>query len=303
MSGKIFIGVLFLFLLPSLVWSNPAEPLSSEESQFAFADHLLQNHDHFRAITEFKRYLFLYPSGAKANEANYLLGEALLQTKSYQEAVNHWDRVLQQTPDTPFKEEIQYKTGRTFWELGREDKAMDLWGKILQEGQSPIKPTAARAVLWGLIKQKRYDSARLQLKNSPLKDSEKEVHEAFFQKAEKLSYKSPTEAGILAAILPGAGHLYLDRRQDAAIDFSINGLFTWAAVSSFQQGNSGLGALLTIIELAWYSGNIYSAVNSAHKLNRKMDADFLEGYGIRFGLLSQGPSSSPTPYLVLHHAF
>ena len=141
MSGKIFIGVLFLFLLPSLAWPNPAEPLSSEESQFAFADHLFQNHDHFRAITEFKRYLFLYPSGAKANEANYLLGEALLQTKSYQEAVNHWDRVLQQTPDTPFKEEIQYKTGRTFWELGREDKAMDLWGKILQEqeGQSSIK--------------------------------------------------------------------------------------------------------------------------------------------------------------------
>ncbi|MGA3084658.1 MAG: tetratricopeptide repeat protein [Thermodesulfobacteriota bacterium] len=303
MSGKTFIGILFLFLLPSLAWPNPAEPLTSEESQFTFASHLLQHNDYFRAITEFKRYLFLYPSGAKADEANYLLGEALFQTKAYQEAILHWEGVLSQTPGTPFKEEIQFKTGKAYWALGREDQAMHLWEKILQEGHSSLKSTAARSVLWGLVKQKNYNSARLLLKNSPLKDSEKEAHEVFFQNAEKLPYKSPTTAGALAAILPGAGHLYLDRRQDALIAFSINGLFTWAAISSFQQGNSGLGTLLTFIELAWYSGNIYSAINSAHKLNRKLDTDFLEGYGIRFGLFSQGPSSSPTPYLVLHHAF
>jgi tetratricopeptide (TPR) repeat protein len=300
--GPCFIGVLFLILLPALAWSNPSEPPTSEEAQFSFAGHLLQHNDYFRAITEFKRYLFLYPSGTKADEANYLLGEALFQTKSYQEAVIHWEGILNKTPNTPFKEEIQFKTGRAFWELGREDQAIHLWEKILQEGQSSLKSSAARAVLWGLIKQKRYDLARLKLKTLPLMDSEKELHEAFFQKSEKIPYKSPITAGTLAAILPGAGHLYLDRPQDALIAFSINGLFTWAAVSSFQQGNSGLGALLTFIELAWYSGNIYSAVNTAHKINRKRDTNFLEGYGVRFGLLSSNPHS-PGLFLVLHRAF
>ena len=301
--GKFFSGLLLIILLPSLALSNAADPLPAEDTQFAFANSLLQNHDYYRAATEFKRLLFLYPSGAKVDEANYLLGEAQFLLKSYKEAIVHWEGVLRQTPNTPFKEEIQFQTGRAFWELGQEDKAMLLWEKILQESHSSIKSSAARAVLWGLIKQKRYDSARLLLKNSPLKDSEKEAHEAFFLKAENLSYKSPTTAGTLAAILPGAGHLYLNRKQDALIAFAVNGLFAWAAVSSFQQGNDGLGALLTVIELAWYSGNIYSAVNSAHKFNRKLDTDFLEGYGIRFGLLSHGPSSSPTPYLVLHRAF
>jgi tetratricopeptide (TPR) repeat protein len=303
MLGKFLSGLLLILLLPSLAFPDPAGPLPPEETQFAFANHLLQHNDYYRAATEFKRLLFLYPSGTKAEEANYLLGTAYFLLKSYLEAIVHWEGVLRQTPNTPFKEEIQFKTGRAYCELGQEDKAMLLWEKILQEGRSSEKSSAARALLWGLVKQKRFDSARLLLKNSPLVDSEKEDHEAFFQKAENLFYKSPTTAGTLAAILPGAGHLYLDRKQDALIAFGVNALFAWAAVSSFQQGNNGLGALLTVIELAWYSGNIYSAVNSAHKFNRKLDSDFLERYSLRFGLLSQNPFSSPIPYLVLHRAF
>jgi tetratricopeptide (TPR) repeat protein len=298
-----FLGLLFIVLLPSLGWPNPAENQSAEEMQFAFANDLLRQHDYFRTITEFKRYLFLYPSGAKADEANTLLGEALFQLKSYQEAIFHWEGVLKQTPNTPFKEEIQYKIGRAFWALGREDEALSRWEKITQEDiSSTLKTNAARAFLWGLIKQKRYDLARLKLKNFSLSASEQEAHEAFFRKAEQLPLKSPTTAGTLAAILPGAGHWYLDRHQDALISFSINGLFAWGAVSSFQQGNSGLGVLLSFIELAWYSGNIYSAINTAHKINRKQEADFLEGYGLRFGLLSSNPSS-PGLFMVLHRVF
>jgi tetratricopeptide (TPR) repeat protein len=300
--GKLFLGLLLIILLPALALSDPTA-LTPEEAQFAFANHLLQNHDYFRAATEFKRLLFLHPSGTKNDEANYLLGTALFLNKSFKEAILHWEGVLRQTPNTSFKEEIQYKTGGAYWELGQEDRAMLLWEKILQEGRSSQKQSAARALLWGLIKQKRFDPARLLLKNSPLSDSEKEAQETFFQKAENLPYKSPATAGTLAAILPGAGHWYLDRRQDALIAFGINALFAWAAVTSFQEGNNGLGTLLSVIELAWYSGNIYSAINSAHKFNQKLDKEFLEGYGLRFGLLSQGPSSSPIPYLVLHRAF
>lgn len=301
--GNFLSGLLLIILLPSLALSNATGPPAPEETQFAFANHLLQNHDYFRAATELKRLLFLYPSGTKTDEANYLLGTALFLNQSFKEAILHWEGVLRQTPGSPFKEEIQYQTGKAYWKLGQEDRAMLLWEKILQEGRSSQKPSAARALLWGLIKQKRFDPARLFLKNSPLADSEKEAQEAFFQKAENLPYKSPATAGALAAILPGAGHWYLDRKQDALIALGVNALFTWAAVASFQQGNNGLGTLLGVIELAWYSGNIYSAINSAHKFNRRLDSDFLEGYGLRFGLLSQGPSSSPIPYLVLHRAF
>jgi hypothetical protein len=303
MPHKCIIIFLILFWLPSGVLGQTTEPPSSEEAQFAFARHLLQQQDYPRAITEFKRVLFLFPAALKADEANYLLGVALFQSKSTKEALLQWQEALKQNPQTPFGGEIQLKMGKAYWSLGLEEEAMEQWETILRQGPSSLKPEAARALLWALIKQKRVDLARSRLKTLPLGDSEKEVHESFFQKAENLPRKSPATAGILAAILPGAGHWYLERYQDGLIAFTINGLFTWAAVSSFQQDNTGLGALLAFIELAWYSGNIYSAVNTAHKINRKQETDFLENYGVRFGVLSQGPSSRPTPYLALYYAF
>lgn len=297
------LGLLFLLLLPSPGMAHQSEKSASEDTQFAFAVHLLKQQDFLRAITEFKRTLFLFPSGARSDEANYLLGEALFQAKSVKEAAIHWEGVLKQNPRTPFKEEIMLNTGRAFWALNREEDALSLWEKLIKEGISTShKTSAARAILWGLMKQKRIDLAREKLKNLPLIESEKGIHETFFQKAEALPQKSPTVAGTLAALLPGAGHWYLDRHQDALVAFSINGLFTWAAVSSFQQGNNGLGALLSFIELAWYSGNIYSAVNTAHKINRKQESDFLESYGVRVGVFSSLPSS-PGLFLVLNRAF
>ncbi len=38
----------------------------------------------------------------------------------------------------------------------------------------------------------------------------------------------------------------------------------------------GLGGLITFFEIGLYSGNIYSAVSSAHKYNRKQKRDFLK---------------------------
>ncbi|MEW6188277.1 MAG: tetratricopeptide repeat protein [Thermodesulfobacteriota bacterium] len=303
MAGRFILFFLSLVLLPLPVFSNPNPP-ESETSQFSFAEHLLQDRDYDRAITEFKRYLFLYPSGHMASQADYLLGEAFLSNKLFKEAIDHWEGVLRRNPGTPFREEIQFQTGKAYWELRQEDRALALWEKVLDQGRSPIKENAARAILWALIKRKQFNRATEKLIQSPLQDWEKAIHRDYFQKAQTLPYLSPATAGLLAAVLPGAGHWYLGRRQDALIAFSINGLFTWAAVSSFEQGNKGLGTLLAVIELAWYSGNIYSAVNSAHKYNRKLDTDFWEGYGIRFGFLSKGHSNSHrTPYLALHRAF
>jgi hypothetical protein len=54
----------------------------------------------------------------------------------------------------------------------------------------------------------------------------------------------------------------------------VNGLFIWAAVQAFQSDQDVLGGILTFIELGFYSGNIYSAVNAAHKYNRKVRNDF-----------------------------
>ncbi|MBW1888502.1 MAG: hypothetical protein JRI52_09165 [Deltaproteobacteria bacterium] len=96
-------------------------------------------------------------------------------------------------------------------------------------------------------------------------------------KGETLPRKDPTSAGILAAILPGLGHVYGERYRDGMVAFLLNGLFIWAAVESFDQDHDVLGGILTFLEAGWYSGNIYSAVNCAHKYNRKIRNEYRKG--------------------------
>ena len=42
-----------------------------------------------------------------------------------------------------------------------------------------------------------------------------------------------------------------------------------AAWEAFDNDNEALGSLLTLFEIGFYTGNIYSAVNAAHKYNKK----------------------------------
>jgi TM2 domain-containing membrane protein YozV len=79
--------------------------------------------------------------------------------------------------------------------------------------------------------------------------------------------KDPAVAGLLAAVLPGAGHLYCERPGDGAIAFVFTGAFAWATVEAFQQDHQAVGIGLGFIALSFYGGNIFSAVNVAHKFN------------------------------------
>jgi hypothetical protein len=103
---------------------------------------------------------------------------------------------------------------------------------------------------------------------------------------------SNRDTWTLAAVLPGLGHAYVGRYKDGGIAFLVNALFIWAAVESFHNDNNVLGGMICFLELGWYSGNIYSAVNSTHKYNRKIGRDLRKDLKDRLELkpllLSQG---------------
>jgi hypothetical protein len=55
-------------------------------------------------------------------------------------------------------------------------------------------------------------------------------------------------------------------------------------VQAFHSDQDVLGGILTFMELGFYTGNIYSAVNAAHKHNRKVQNDFRESLKDRLDL-------------------
>jgi tetratricopeptide (TPR) repeat protein len=120
-----------------------------------------------------------------------------------------------------------------------------------------------------------YDENLITAKENFNKIENEELNSAI-PEYEKLPHKSPFLAGTFSAVLPGAGQIYTERYADGIMSFLFNGMFIWGAVESFQNGQNVTGGILTFFELGWYSGNIYNAVNNAHKFNKRQKTDFIE---------------------------
>jgi hypothetical protein len=114
--------------------------------------------------------------------------------------------------------------------------------------------------------------------------------------------KNPALAGFLAALIPGAGHLYCDRPRDATIAFVFTGAFAWATYEAFNQDHEGLGVGLAVITAAFYGGNIYSAVNVAHKYNDRQEQRQQERLD-PYGKISFDQPQAPSVRLSLKFSF
>ena len=85
--------------------------------------------------------------------------------------------------------------------------------------------------------------------------------------------KSPLLAGVLSAVLPGAGHLYAGNYTNAFGAFLLNAVFGSLTGYSVYRKQWGYAALFGFIEAGWYTGNIVSAYQEAGYRNAKADND------------------------------
>ena len=117
----------------------------------------------------------------------------------------------------------------------------------------------------------------------------KPIHEFLeeLQLAPKPDYKSPIVAGSLSALIPGTGSFYADRYVEGSYSFFLTALFGLAASEALQQGTNTLGYLLGIVGLSFYSGSIYTAINSVHHYNDQLDQHRFDNIRGRFQIFYQ----------------
>ncbi len=86
--GLCFALVLALITLLQLAPPLRAQPMPSRvgispEQLLTFADHLLREGEYFRAITEYRRFLFIYPEEPRRAMALFRVGQAFYRGESY----------------------------------------------------------------------------------------------------------------------------------------------------------------------------------------------------------------------------
>lgn len=248
-----------------------------------FAATLFISGDYFRAITEARRYISLFPEGPWTEEMAKRIGDAYLMSHDWVEAVASYDDFLIKFPASPQADAAIFYKAIAVLKQGNGVEAERLFRRVLDGTDPRKKGDAARWEILLLIRQNRLDEAENRLKEQMVRPEiakETDIIAEMIEFKKKSGYKSPETAGVLSALLPGSGQFYNERYQDGVYSFLLNTLFILGAYKAYAQQNYALGGLLTLFEVGWYTGGIYGAVGGAHKYNHRIDEDHFQN-GVR----------------------
>jgi TolA-binding protein len=302
------LGVLLLPAAP--LWSQstpptaPGDPLTDADQILGFADALFNSGDYFRAITEYKRFLFLHPTDLRAGRAQLQIGLSYQRGQQWEDARQTFESIAQQHPDADIRAEAAYLVGETSYRQGRYLQAItDLRPVAERYGQTPVGERARYLLGWSYLRARQWPEAAQTFETidtaSPWFPSSRTLAEAA-REGEHLPRKSPVLAGLMSAVIPGTGHFYTGRFRDGTVALLLNGAFLAAGIEAVSAGNEAAAGLLLFFEAAWYSGTIYGAVNAAQKYNRDLEERWLQGLE-RLHNPNVRPLSRVPPSIILVH--
>lgn len=275
--------------------SSPNHAFSADRI-LAFAAQLIQQKEYYRAITEYRRFLFNFPHDDRRSMAQFRIGLAFYGGRDYGEALKAFGEVAELHPDSPHGKLAGLWQGECRMRQGKFEAAENLFGvaRLSLAGETPGDHAVYRQA-WALLYQQQWQEAREQFQSIPFsnsfRDTANHIAEAI-PDIEHVPRKSPVLAGVLSAALPGSGQFYIGRRGDALLALLLNTLFVAGIVEAMNQDRPAVAGLLGFFEAGWYAGNILGAVNGAHKYNTHQGRRFIEEMEKQFPY--EPPSSSST---------
>jgi tetratricopeptide (TPR) repeat protein len=250
-------------------YASPAVLLDPDR-QFQFAEHYFQKGEYYRAIGEYERFIFFFPEARQVELARYRVGRAYLKGERYQEAIRAFKRLMDEYQTSAYAIKSYFRISEAYVQLGLYDQAfINLENLITIASDQDTKDEAYYQSGWICLEKWLWEDAHTYFEKISPQSREKYRLRQLSQELDKknlLKRKDPSIAGLLA-IVPGAGHLYCKRYRDALVSFLVNGALILAAYEAFDHDQNALGGIITFVEVGFYAGNIYSAVNSAHKYN------------------------------------
>ena len=253
-----------LLLFPFFCWAaeiNPSVRLD-ERSQWGFAESLFKQGEYYRAVSEYRRLVHYFPKGKLENRARLRIGESLVLGGEPAEAIDFLGGLLAEEPSPQMADSFRFLRG-VAW---------------LEQGARRPYPLRTKNIASAL------QDFRLVSPGSNYSRGIPGFLSAMEQPPE-LPGKSPWMAGLMSAVVPGAGSFYTGRFSEGALALFMNGLLIAGTVESVRQERPGLSLVLGTLAVAFYGGSIYSAANGAHKYNDRQKASYLTAQRQKFGIM------------------
>jgi TolA-binding protein len=271
-------GLLLSSFLPPSAHAQTIVVIKADD-QFQFAERYFAKGEYYRAICEYERFIHFFPQDPRVALAMYKVGLSYQKGERFAQAVQSFHALIENYGDTELATKSHFKISESYVKLKQFGNALTVLDSLIRQSSDlDVKDEAYYKRGWIYLEMDEWEKAQASFDSISAKNKDtyrlKQLSDDI-NKRQSLKGKSPTTAGWLA-VIPGAGHLYCERHRDALIAFLLNSAMIYAAYEAFDHDNEGLGGLITFFEIGLYSGNIYSAVNSAHKYNRKQKRDFLQ---------------------------
>ncbi|MDY0292435.1 MAG: hypothetical protein RBR02_08900 [Desulfuromonadaceae bacterium] len=265
---------------------DPALP-----EELGFADTLFAQQDFYRAVTEYKRFVYQYPKHPEVGRARLNMARATIAAQRWEDARVMLGELLEKDVAKHITAQTHVLVAEIPYQQGKFDASFCYLEQVAGLELAPAFTQRVRELqLWSLLEGERLQEAQtfLRAHEVELRPNLEDI-----LTLEELPHKSPRLAGTLSALLPGAGQLYNGRYREAGMAFALNAAFIAGGIQAINTGNTVLGGILLFFEAGWYGGNIYNAVNTAHKSNRRAYRSALEPLRnkYQFSLLSaeRGP--------------
>lgn len=267
------------------------------ERELAFADHLFLDGDYYRAITEYRRFLFAVRGRAPdAPRAAMAIGEALMRGEKWDAAGRQYDGIATRTQQVSLRQQALFAAGRAYLMDARPEMAKPRFRLLVEESTTPnaLSHDASWFLAWGHFDAGELEDAYevflriAQSDGAHAKDAQGVVS-ALLDK-DKLDQKDPMLAGILS-IVPGLGHFYLGRWGVGLTSLTWNGVFLFAMTHAWLTGQWGLALVLSVFELGWYTGGIFGAVSGAMRHNRDVIRNWRDDILLQYGASRELPAA------------
>ena len=249
------------------------------ERQLQYADTLFNSRQYLRAGEEYQRFTFFFPDHPKVRTVRFRAAESFLLAKEVATAIDVLKPLTAQEPIDALSTEAFFLLAECYLQLNAPTHAIVQLNNIISLSDDiEVADRAYYRIGWIHIESADWRNAEKVFDRMSHKGRERHGLDQL-RKAlagvEEIPTKSPALSGTLS-IIPGGGQLYCNRYEDALIAFALNAGFIWAAADAFDNEQYGLGGLLSFVGLGFYLGNIYGAVNDAHKYNQAQTGRFID---------------------------
>ena len=274
LTGLLVALSFFFSPLPTISFAAEKGILLTEEVQLKIADAFMEEGEYYRAVTEYKKFLILFPDSDRADYVLFRTGMAYYHGEEYESSARTFAVIVEKYPESALAARSQYFEGLSYWKGKKYKEAKRTLDTLASSrSDSEYAPLALVAEAMLALDQEHIYVSRHNLETLvryyPDYPGSRKAKEAIklLDEYQDLPRKSEVLAGVMSAVVPGSGYFYAGHYGDGITAFLINALAIAGTVTGIHQENYALAGIVGGIGLPFYFGNIYGSANAAKKWN------------------------------------